>query len=32
VDPQATAVQIERMLRGRDITIGASAAIDLRVG
>ncbi|MFC9895042.1 hypothetical protein ACFVMC_15260 [Nocardia sp. NPDC127579] len=32
VDPQATALQIERMLRSRNITVGASAAIDLRVG
>ncbi|WP_148310179.1 hypothetical protein [Nocardia otitidiscaviarum] len=31
VDPQATALQIERLLRGRNVTVGASAAIDLRV-
>ncbi|WP_330182825.1 hypothetical protein OHB26_03680 [Nocardia sp. NBC_01503] len=31
VDPQATALQIQRILSGRNITVGASAAIDLRV-
>lgn len=32
VDPQATAQQIKNILTGRDRTVGAAAAVDLRLG